>query len=321
MPDSQYTNSSSVTSRLLLFLKGVAMGMGDSVPGVSGGTIAVITNIYDELIQSISSINVKAIGLFFVGDFRGFWQAINGNFLLTLAVGVLMGLLLSANIVLYLLDNLFEVVMAFFIGLVMASIWFLRSEVSWSDWKNRIAVLIGLGLSGAVALIQPQAAEINYTVVFFGGMIAICAMILPGLSGAFILLILGIYEFILSALIGLQLDYILIFVAGCGIGLLSFTHALAWMLRHYHELSYGFICGMLAGSVVVLWPWQQIAEAYFDSDGESHGLTSINLSPFDYLEATGKEPYLVLALISAILGALLVFLLHHLFRTQSSNQL
>lgn len=317
--DGRLESKRNFLPSLLLFFKGIAMGVGDSIPGVSGGTIAVITNIYEELIQSLSKIDITAFTLFFSGSFNKFWQHINGKFLFTLAFGILAGLLVSANSILYLLENRFEVLMAFFMGLVFSSIWFLKSEVDWRVWKNCFGALLGLLAAVAVSIIPPQLASINYLTVFFSGMIAICAMILPGLSGAFILLILGVYEFILSALTSIQLDFILVFGAGCAIGLLSFTHLLAWLLKNYHALAYSVICGMLLGSINSLWPWQQLNASYTDSAGELHPLTSENLSPFSYSELTGNEAYFWAALASLFIGFFVVVILHKGFESQAGS--
>ena len=250
----------TMTSRrdkLMLFLKGVAMGLGDSVPGISGGTIAVITKIYDQLVYSISAVDLRACGLFFGGQFKAFWQHINGTFLLILALGILSGLLISANTVLFLLENYFAPLMAFFIGMVLASSALLRHEFSLRVWQNVLALFLGLLLTMAIGFITPRSADLSLLYVFFSGAIAISAMILPGLSGAFVLLLLGVYEFILTALLGFDWPYILVFVLGCAVGLLAFSRVLSWLLREYHQLSYGFITGMLLGSVSALWPWQQ----------------------------------------------------------------
>ena len=305
---------------LLVFLKGMAMGVGDSIPGVSGGTIAVITNIYEELIHSLSKIDITALKLFFSGSIRKFWFHINGNFLLTLTLGVLAGLLLSANSILYLLENRFEVLMSFFMGLVLSSVWFLKSEVDWGVWQNGFAALLGLLVAIAVSVIPQQLATISYLTVFLSGMVAICAMILPGLSGAFILLILGVYEFILSALTSIQLDFILVFAAGCAIGLLSFTHLLAWLLKNYHALAYSVICGMLLGSINSLWPWQYLDASYTNSAGELHPLASQNLSPLSYSELTGNEPYFWVALGSLMAGVFVVVILHKGFESQLGDK-
>lgn len=269
MSDNSSTQTQKVTDswasprgKLMLFLKGVAMGLGDSVPGISGGTIAVITKIYDQLVFSIRAVDLRACGLLFTGQFKAFWKYISGTFLLVLALGILSGLLVSANTVLFLLENYYAPLMAFFIGMVLASSALLRHEFSLGVWQNILALLLGLLLAVSIGFITPRSAELSLIYVFFSGAIAISAMILPGLSGAFILLLLGVYEFILGALLGFDLPYILVFVLGCAAGLLAFSRVLSWLLRDHHQLSYGFITGMLLGSVSALWPWPEGEQAY-----------------------------------------------------------
>ena len=264
MPDNSNTQMQNATDsmttsrgKLMLFVKGVAMGFGDSVPGISGGTIAVITKIYDQLIFSIRAVDLRACRFFFKGQFRAFWEHINGTFLLVLVLGILSGLLISANTVLFLLENYFVPLMAFFIGMVLASSALLRNEFSLGAWQNILALFLGFLLAMSIGFITPRSAELSLITVFFSGAIAISAMILPGLSGAFILLLLGVYEFILGALLNFDLPYILVFALGCAMGLFVFSRVLSWLLRDHHQLSYGFITGMLLGSVSALWPWQR----------------------------------------------------------------
>ena len=202
------------------------MGLGDSVPGVSGGTIAVITNIYDQLIFSIRAIDLAACKLLLAGRFAEFWRHINGNFLLILTAGIFSGLLISTNTVLFLLENYFEPLMAFFIGLVLASLWLLKDNFNFRKWQNLIALLTGMSVAIWVGFINPANASLSFGYVFVSGAIAICAMILPGLSGAFVLILLGVYEFILQALIDFNFPYILVFASGCVVGLLAFSRVL-----------------------------------------------------------------------------------------------
>lgn len=248
-------STASPRDKFMLYFKGVAMGLGDSVPGISGGTIAVITKIYDQLVFSIRAVDLSACGLLLSGQFKLAWQHINGTFLFILALGILSGLLVSANTVLFLLENYFAPLMAFFIGMVLASSALLRHEFSLGAWQNVLALFLGLLFAMSVGFISPRSAELSLLYVFFSGAVAISAMILPGLSGAFILLLLGVYEFILNALLNFDLPYILAFVSGCAVGLLAFSRVLSWLLRDHHQLSYGFITGMLLGSVSALWPW------------------------------------------------------------------
>jgi putative membrane protein len=245
---------------------------------------------------SIRAVDLRACGLFFTGQFKAFWQHINGTFLLILALGILCGLLISANTMLFLLENYFVPLMAFFIGMVLASSALLRNEFSLRTWQNILALFLGFLLAMSIGFITPRSAELSHIYVFFSGAIAISAMILPGLSGAFILLLLGVYEFILGALLGFDLPYILAFMLGCGVGLLAFSRVLSWLLRAHHELSYGFITGMLLGSISALWPWQQA-------------------------QAEVGEGYTMLlpALVCLVLGVVVVVLLQVVFATKPSE--
>lgn len=242
--------------RLVLFLKGMAMGVADSVPGVSGGTIAVISGIYEALINALKQCHPLALKTLWQQGPRAFWQQIHGNFLLTLLSGILLSLVLMANTVLFLLDNHFVLVMAFFMGLVLASCWLLRADAGrWTLFKV-LLFAVGFSLTALTAVLNPMAGSTALLYIFFSGMIAICAMILPGISGAFLLLLLGVYEYVLSALRSFELDVIMVFALGCVIGLLSFAHLLSWTFRYYREQSYALIIGMLAASLIVLWPWR-----------------------------------------------------------------
>jgi len=315
--NTQVSQMASLPAYLVLFAKGVAMGVADSVPGVSGGTVAVITNIYDRLIYSIKAVDLIALRLFFSGQFKEFWRHINGSFLLVLALAILTGLSLSANTVLYLIDSQFELLMAFFVGLVLASSWLLKSRCSLTRWPNLLALLIGVSLTLAVSFLSPVNVELSLIYLFFCGGIAICAMILPGVSGAFLLLMLGAYEFVLRALTALDLVVILVFMAGAVIGLLLFSRLIGWALMHYHELSYGFLTGMLIASVKVLWPWQLALNYYIDSDGKQHALQSTNILPINYEALTGNDPKVIAAVACFSAGMGLVLCWERFFGQQT----
>lgn len=293
------------------------MGLGDSVPGVSGGTIAVITNIYDTLVYSIRAVDADSLTLLFSGQFSSFWKHCNGTFLLTLALGILSGLLISANTVLYLLETQFEALMAFFIGLVLASSVLLLPQTDLRRVTHCLALLGGILSTIGIGMLNPLSVEPSLLYLFFAGAVAICAMILPGLSGAFILLLLGAYEYMLTALVEIQLAAIIVFVSGCAVGLLAFSRVLAWLLRHYHQLSYSFIIGMLLGSLLVLWPWQQTVSVYTDSAGQQHVLQTARIWPLNYTETTGLDPHLLVAGISLLLGVGSVLLLHRVFNQRA----
>jgi putative membrane protein len=313
MPGNQ-DSESSLKKTFWVFLKGMAMGLADSVPGVSGGTIAVITGIYDEIIFSIRSINLNALRILFVSGIKPAWASINGTFLLALLVGALLSLRLSAQFVLLLLDGFFAPMMAFFTGLVLCSCWYLKDKLGAWNWQRSVFMLGGIGLTIAVSSLSPQSGTISSGYLFICGMIAICAMILPGLSGAFLLLMLGVYDYVLNALVNLEIVSIVIFAAGCSLGLLLFSRLIAWALEHYHELSYAFLFGMLVASVYVLWPWQQVVSTYTDHDGLQQPLEKANVLPGNYEQLTEQDPQWLLVLVALVAGCLLIVVFDKLFR-------
>jgi putative membrane protein len=311
---SNQTAEGDFKKTLVVFLKGMAMGLADSVPGVSGGTIAVICDIYDEIIFSIRSVNLIALQRLFNEGVKPAWSYINGTFLLALLCGALLSLRLSASFVLLMLDNYFAPMMAFFTGLVICSCWYLKEKLGNWDWQVLVAVAGGVGLTLIVSSLSPQSGTISNAYLFVCVMVAICAMILPGLSGAFLLLMLGVYDYVLGALVSFDLITILIFAAGCVLGLLLFSRIIGWALKHYHQLSYAFLFGMLIASIYVLWPWQQTLNFYTDHDGNQQSLEKANVLPGSYEQLTGQDPQLLLVLLCLVSGCLLIVVFDKLFR-------
>jgi len=294
------------------------MGMADAVPGVSGGTIAVITRIYDKLVFSISAVDAAAIRLLFSGRFNQLWTRINGTFLAVLALGVLTGLLISANTVLFLLANHFELLMAFFIGLILASSWLLKAEFNCRELPNLGGLLIGITITLLVSVISPNSMQnISLFYIFFSGFIAICAMILPGISGAFVLLIFGVYETLLTALIEINLLVITVFGFACITGLLSFSRVISWVLKHHHEKGYSVLTGMLIGSLYVLWPWKvTVYPQGVENNGETILQTSNSL-PLNYEMVTGNDPLILGVLLSVMAGLTLILVFNKLFASKA----
>lgn len=249
-----------VPARLLLFLKGMAMGAADTVPGVSGGTIAFVCDIYQELILSIQRCNLEALGILFRQGLKPAWAHINGSFLMTLLLGILSSALLLANMVSYLLANYNYQVMGFFIGLILASSLFLRRQVTVWDPGKLSLLLVGILLAVLINLLPQSTEKSAAWFVFFSGAIAICAMILPGISGAFILVLMGSYETVLAALSDLDFALLFLFAAGCVVGLISFSNLLAYLLKNFHEKTMAFLLGTLIGSLYGIWPWQVLGE-------------------------------------------------------------
>ncbi|MFP4031482.1 MAG: DUF368 domain-containing protein [Desulfococcaceae bacterium] len=295
-----------------LFLKGVAMGAADAVPGVSGGTVAFITGIYETLVDSIRSFNGDAVRLLTRGEFAALWRHVNGGFLATLLAGVGTSILLLSRLLLYLLDHQPELIWSFFFGLILASVLVVSRKVG--RWSAPVILwgLVGAGIGFAITAAAPAATPENLPFVFLSGAIAICAMILPGISGSFILVLLSKYRYVFGAIRDLNFPVILVFGLGCAAGLLSFSHLLHYTLRRHYVPTIAALTGLMVGSLNKVWPWKQVVETFARSDGEVISLVEKNLSPFGYLEATGREPHLFFAVLLAALGFGMVILLSRL---------
>jgi len=301
----------TLKGRLALFFKGMAMGIADSVPGVSGGTIAVMAGIYEELINSLKNLHPLTVPVLWQQGPAAFWARINGTFLLVLLAGILTSLFVAANTVLYLLDAHYPLIMAFFCGLVLASTWFLIRETGQWGGKSLLFALLGAGLALVISFANPLTGNTSLIYLFCCGMVAICAMILPGISGAFVLLLLGAYDYVLSALRGLQIDVIVVFATGCAIGILSFSHVLSWTFRHYRGQTYAFLTGMLAASVVVLWPWKVTPE--------QEGATAAYYGPSTFEAATGEPAAVISVILLAVLGFALVLIFERISGRQTET--
>lgn len=291
-------SADSALQHLLVYAKGTIMGVSDSVPGVSGGTIAVAANIYDRIIYALRAVDAGALRLLLKGRLKECWKQVDGTFLLLLGLGIGSGLLLSANLIVYLIENNPEPLRAFFIGLIAAAIWMLRGETALGDRRNALATVGGALLVLLVSMASPGESRPAALYLFFCGMIAISAMLLPGLSGAFILLLLGAYEHMLTALTAFDIPMLLVFLSGCVLGVLLMSRIVAWLLRRHRRRAYGFICGMLAGSIPALWPWQ----AAPDGGAAVQFMANRPVAPADYLELTGSEPMILICLAALLAG-------------------
>jgi len=253
--------------KLALFFKGIAMGAADIVPGVSGGTIALITGIYEELIDSIKNISFRLFKILFTDGFKSFWKDLNGNFLLTLASGILLSILLLAQFISYLLVNHEFKIWGFFFGLILSSGLFLYRQVNTLSSSSFIYLSFGFLLSSIISLTGPTSTPDNYLFVFITGSIAICAMILPGISGSFILLLLSKYEYIINAIKDLKLDVLIVFSIGCIFGLLLFSRILSYLFTNYKNTVLSVLSGFLFGSLLKVWPFRRVIETRINSEG------------------------------------------------------
>lgn len=240
---------------LVLALKGMAMGAADVVPGVSGGTIAFITGIYKEFVGSINSVNLESLKLLFKGRFNEFWTAINGNFLLAVALGVAASIFSLATVMKYLLGAFPVQTWAVFFGLVSASVVLIAKDVKGWTLMNVLQVVLGIAAGVVLCTISPAQTPDSLWFVFLCGMIAICAMVLPGISGSFILVLLGKYEMIIGAVSDLNLVILGTFAVGALIGIVSFCKFLTFVLNKAYKATVLVMLGFIIGSLVKIWPW------------------------------------------------------------------
>lgn len=293
---------------LLLGLKGMAMGAADIVPGVSGGTIAFITGIYEELITSLNNINFRAIRILRKEGLKSFWNHINGNFFIFLLAGIAISLVSLVRIVTYLLENEPVLIWSFFFGLIIASIVLIGKRVNYWRLTTIVAILVGTVVALWISSIQTIANVDANWYIFLSGAIAICAMILPGISGSFILLLMGSYHMILNGLKNLDLLVIGLFGSGCVMGLISFSRLLKYLFNKFHDQTVALLTGFMIGSLYKVWPWKiRVGDAPINihSDGKEDWMTA-NVMPGNL----DGDPQLGLAIFCAILGLGLIVILH-----------
>ena len=244
---------------LLLFIKGMAIGIANIIPGVSGGTIALITKIYEKLIYSIKSFDIKALKLLISFDFRELIKHTNLYFILAVFGGSIVSVFSIANFFKFLFANYPILIWAFFFGLILASVYYVGKRVKRWNLPNIIALTIGTAMAISLSFITPATENSNLFFVFICGIVGIGGMLLPGLSGSFILILLGNYELLMVTAVT-ELNYLLltVFLVGSVVGLLSFSHALAWVLKHYKDATLALLTGFILGSLNIIWPWKEI---------------------------------------------------------------
>ena len=281
------------------------MGAADVVPGVSGGTIAFITGIYEELLHTIAHLNFTTFKKLFSEGFGSFWKAINGQFLLPLITGIGLSIISLAHVVTWAIKTHPLIVWAFFFGLIVASILLVGRQINKWNLFVVLALFIGAFFAYYITLLEPGNNETGLLYLFISGLVAICAMILPGISGAFILLLLGSYGEVLSAIKEFNLVKILVFASGCLIGLLSFSRLLSWAFKKQKNIIIAILTGFLVGSLNKVWPWKQVITTRINSHGEAVPLIEKNILPDMYAQLNGS-PHLVGVIFAAIIGVILV---------------
>ena len=302
---------------LIITLKGLAMGAADVVPGVSGGTIAFISGIYQELIDSINNVNLSVLKTLKKDGLRAAWQQVNGGFLLALLTGIFISVLTFSKIITHLLADHPILVWSFFFGLIIASIVLIWKETS--NWKlvDILALVLGIVISYYITIARPVSSPDSYWYIFLSGFIAIIAMILPGISGAFILLLMGSYETVIGTInkfregivnfdmeiLGEAMVKLSVFALGAIIGLKSFSKILHWMFEKHKNTTLALLIGFMAGSLNKVWPWKQVLETRVNSHGEVVPFIENSILPQNF----DGNPQVMTAVILAVIGFVVIF--------------
>lgn len=297
--------SRSLKDYSIISLKGMAMGAADVVPGVSGGTIAFISGIYEEFINALKSVDLKAIKKIKEAGLMGFWRHINGAFLLSLFVGIGISIVSLAKGIQFLLAEHPILLWAFFFGLIVASALMIGGKIKKWGVIEIVGLLVGTVIAYWISITSPAETPIATWFIFLSGMIAICAMILPGISGSFILLLMGKYAFIIGAVADRNLVIIGTFAGGCIVGLLSFSHVLSWMFKKLPGLTLALLTGFMVGSLNKVWPWKLTTQWTTNSHGEEIPLVQQSIWPGGF----SGDSQLLLAVGLALFGFLLIVLL------------
>ena len=263
---------------LVVLLKGVGMGSADVIPGVSGGTIAFITGIYEELVNSIKSIDLEALKLFFTGRWKSFWQHINGTFLLSLFAGIFTAVVSLAKILEHLLESQPVLIWSFFFGLILISSFVVAKKIKVWEYPVIVALVSGIGAAFYITSVTPAHTTDEAWFIVLAGILASCAMILPGISGSFILLLLGKYQFALAAVNEVDIKAILLLGSGAVIGLLSLSRLLSWLFKKYHDITVAMLAGFMLGSLNKIWPWKETIETVI-VDGIEKPVVQKNILP------------------------------------------
>lgn len=286
-----------------IFLRGAAMGTADLVPGVSGGTVALITGIYPRLLAAVTAADAAAVRLLLKGQWLGLWRHVDGAFLLPLMLGIGSAIFALASTLKLLLETQPLLVWSFFCGLVLlSSLALIRTEVTKLTpmvglmFFIGVVIMLTLGLGTGISFPQHLGG------FFVAGLLGICAMILPGISGSFILLLLGMYGPIITAVADRELLPLLVFAVGCAVGLLTFSRFLTFVLARARVATLALLVGFLLGSLVILWPWQQVLQTTIDPEGQARPIQTVPITPAHYQTISGDSQWLG-CLLSALLGA------------------
>lgn len=280
------------------------MGAADVVPGVSGGTIAFITGIYQELINTISGVNLSLFNTWKNDGFKAMWKQFNGTFIVALFTGILISVFTVMRLTNYLLEEHPIMIWSFFFGLILASIWFVGKQIPKWDYKIVLALIAGAVCAYYIVSLPPSQAVTSSWFLFIAGALAICAMILPGISGAFILVLLGAYKTVTEAAQDFDFKTLGIVALGAIFGLLTFSHILKWLFKNYNNITLAVLTGFIAGSLNKIWPWKKVLETAQYGE-KSVVIREISVLPWNF-EGNSNLVYAVILMLS---GFLLILIL------------
>lgn len=282
------------------------MGAADVVPGVSGGTIAFITGIYDTLLESIRRINPSVLGIWKREGFKAAFQHINGFFLISLFGGVLTSIATLAKLISWLLVTHPIPLWSFFFGLILVSVFHMLKQIEQRSVSRLVFLVLGVAFAYSITVLNPLQLEPTSINVLLAGGIAICAMILPGISGSFILLLIGMYTPVLGAVKSFDIGILALFLSGCVFGLLSFSHVLSWLLKRFRDLTLVFLTGLMIGTLPKIWPWKETISWRTNSKGEQVPLVQHNLMPSDFEVLNSQPAQLGIAIVMMLCAIALV---------------
>jgi putative membrane protein len=303
-----------------IFIRGVAMGAADIVPGVSGGTVAFITGIYFRLLQAINAVPGAVVHKLLRGQLRLFWHTVDGAFLACLLTGILASVLTLASVISYALVQYPVMIWSFFFGLIVASVLHVGRQVTDYRLLLILPLVIGIIVAWWVTTLSASAVAPSGIAFFWAGALAICAMILPGISGSFILVMIGMYTPVLVAIKSMDIGILLLFMAGCVVGLLSVARLITWAFHHFHDMVLAVLTGFMIGALNKVWPWKHVLSWRTNSAGEQVPLNEISISPFSFADLTGHDPQIAIAFAIAMSGFGLVLLIEWInYRNQKKS--
>ena len=298
-------------SYLTISLKGLGMGAADVVPGVSGGTIAFITGIYEELVTTIANVDLSLIKTWKKNGFNTMWEELNGNFILALLSGILVSVFTLMKLTNYLLETYPVIVWSFFFGLVMASVWYVGKQIDRWTVKLISFGIIGFAVAFGITLLAPAQGLDHPLYFLLCGATAICAMILPGISGAFILVLMGGYKSITEAVSEFNIQVIGLVGLGAVIGILSFSRILKWLFTHFRLVTLAILTGFIAGSLNKIWPWKNIKESDYIR-GKEVIIDEVSVLPQNF----EGDPNILFAVIAVFLGFMTILILEKIAEKQ-----